>query len=68
MNILIKGIVLKNVKMVSVNYDTSLTIAEFEDVESRNKAANILHNELNLVFDCFGNTLLQFKESFSVID
>lgn len=54
--------------MVSVNYDTSFTIAEFEDVESRNEAANILNNELNLVFDCFGNTLLQFKESFSVIE
>lgn len=67
MNILIKGIVLENVKMVSVNYDTSLTIAEFEDVESRNEAANTLNNELNLVFDCFGNTLLQFKESFSII-
>lgn len=68
MNILIKGIVLENVKMVSVNYDTSFTIVEFEDVESRNEAVNTLNNELNLVFDCFGNTLLQFKKSFSVIE
>lgn len=68
MNILIKGIILENVKMVSVDCDTSLTIAEFEDVESRNEAANTLNNELNLVCDCFGNTLLQFKESFLIIE
>lgn len=65
MNILIKGLVLENVKMVSVDCDTLKTVVEFENSEARTRAAALLVSYL--VFELFGNILLQFKESFSII-
>lgn len=67
MNIIIKGHILDKVTMVSVNYDTSFTVVEFENTQARYDAFQILSNNLGMDPEPFGDKILQFKESFSVI-
>ena len=68
MNIIIKGHILGKVVMVSVNYDTSFTVVEFENSQARYNAFQILSNELGIDPEPFGSKILQFKESFSIIE
>lgn len=68
MNIIIKGHILDKVTMVSVNYDTSFTVVEFENTQARYDAYQILSNDLDIDPEPFGDKILQFKESFSVIE
>lgn len=68
MNIIIKGHILDKVTMVSVNYDTSFTVVEFENTQARYDAFLILSNNLGMDPEPFGDKILQFKESFSIIE
>lgn len=68
MNIIVKGHILDRVTMVSVNYDTSFTVVEFENIQARHDAFQILSNNLGINSETFGDKILQFKESFSVIE
>lgn len=68
MNIIIKGHILDKVTMVSVNYDTSLTVVKFINEPARYAAFQILSDNLGIDPEPFGDKILQFKESFSVIE